>query len=175
MAPSPKPKATTPKATPPKATPDKKADKTSKTSKSTTTTSGADPAKMHIATKAAVPGLLLLMLLWGMLRFWKCANGFAGTVFKPLAVFLVVFGLVFGTMFAPPFAKYKDALLYSLGLKKDKAAGGKANVNVVLPVMALFVVLVFVPVVWIWTRKCTDYRQLMKMKMTGNSNNNKKA
>ena len=137
-----------------------------KAAKSTTTSSG-EPAQMHIATKVAVPVLLLLMLLWGMLRFWKCANGFGGTLLKPLAVFLVVSGIAFGTMFAPPFAKYKDALFYSWGFNKDKATGGKANVNIVLPIMALTVVVVFVPVVWIWTRKCTDYRKLMKMNMGG--------
>ena len=136
-----------------------------------TTSSGADPAKMHIATKVAVPVLLLLTLLWGMLRFWKCANGFGSTLLKSLITFLVAFGVAFGTMFAPPFAKYKDALLYSLGLKKDKAAGGKANVNIVLPVMALCVVVVFVPVIWIWTRKCTDYRKLLKMNMAARANN----
>jgi len=154
----PAPKAAAAKAPAPKAA---AAAKTTKT----TTTSGADPAKMHIATKVAVPVLLLLTLLWGMLRFWKCANGFGSTLLKSLITFLVAFGVAFGTMFAPPFAKYKDALLYSLGLKKDKAAGGKANVNIVLPVMALCIVVVFVPVIWIWTRKCTDYRKLLKMNM----------
>jgi hypothetical protein len=129
-----------------------------------------EPAKMHIAVKVAVPVLLLLVLLWGMLRFWKCANGFGSTLLKALITFLVAFGAAFGTMFAPPFAKYKDALLYSWGLSKDKDKGGKANVNVVLPVMALFVIVVFVPVIWIWTRKCTDYRKLMKMNM-GRANN----
>ena len=132
--------------------------------------SGADPAKMHIAVKVAVPVLLLLVLLWGMLRFWKCANGFGSTLLKSLITFLVAFGAAFGTMFAPPFAKYKDALLYSWGLSKDKAKGRKANVNVVLPVMALFIITVFVPVIWIWTRKCTDYRKLLKMNM-GRANN----
>lgn len=170
-APTPKPAAAKKDAKPAKPAKPAKKDKGSDKAKpaSKTKSKGGEPGAMHIATKAAVPAVLLLMFLWGMLRFWRCANGFGATMLKPLIVFVVAFAAVFGTMFAPPFAKYKNALFYSWGFNKDKVTGAQANVNIVLPVMALCIFIVFVPVVWIWTRKCQDFRKLLKLGIPHNN------
>ncbi len=129
---------------------------------------GGEPKKMHIAIKIVVPVLLGIMLLWGVFRFWRCADGVGGYLGKPLGVLATAFFVLFAIMFAPPFVKFRDALFYAWGLNKDKASGAKANVNIVLPILGLCVAAMFVPTVWLWTRKCQDFRGLLRMQIASN-------